>query len=585
MERNQGINMNLKSLKFALLSLPLLHYSAFSWSAEFAYGADIGWVSQLESEGITWVNDNGEQQDPLALLQEKGVNSVRLRVFVNPPENYYWYKDNTTWTMLGFTDKQSVISAAVRASSLGMRVMVDFHYSDVFADPAHQITPEAWSTYDEEQLIQAIYDHTSDVMQALQDHGVTPEWVQVGNEINPGILLPTGSTNNFSALTRFLNSGYDAVKAVSPTSKVITHLAHGANNSDSRYFFDNFLTTYQGKTDVIGFSIYPYWESTTIDQLKSSLVYNLTDMADRYGKEVMIVEVGDLEGAPNDSHHTLYQTIDAVKLVPDEKGIGVFYWEPAAHSSVLPDNYELGATTVYGNKTLQFTSALNAFNDYTNEGGSEQQYQVTFKVDMSGVSGSAYVTGSFSESDGWQIIPMSYEGNNVWSYTTTLPDGDIGAFYFLSDSSWTSRETVPTECALQYGTDRQYSIKDHQIVSATWGTCTSVAPGEQNPTGDEVLFKVNMANTSGAAYVTGSFTGTDSWNILPMAYEGNNIWSFRTQIDQGSVGAFYFLNANSWSARESIPQECALQWNVDRQYSISGSNNRYAFNWGSCNNF
>lgn len=577
--------MNLKLLKLTLLSLSLFHYSATSWSSEFAYGADIGWVSQLESEGVTWVDVNGNQQDPIALLKEKGVNSVRLRVFVNPPENFYWYKDNTTWTMLGFTDKQSVISAAVRASSLGMRVMVDFHYSDVFADPAHQITPDAWSSFDEDQLIQAIYDHTSDVMLALKEHGVIPEWVQVGNEINPGILLPTGSTNNFSALTRFLNSGYAAVKAVSPTSKVITHLAHGANNSDSRFFFDNFLTTYQGKTDVIGFSIYPYWESSTIDQLKPSLISNLNDMAERYGKEVMIVEVGGLEGNPNDSYHTLYQAIDAVNSVSDEKGIGVFYWEPAAHSSVLPDNYELGATAIYGEKTLQFTTALDAFNNYVNEGSSTEQYQVTFKVDMTGISGTAYITGSFSGSGDWQTLPMTHEGNNIWYYTTILQGGDTGAFYFLNSQSWSDRETVPSACALQYGTDRQYNITGHQIVSAIWGSCAPVETGDENPTGNEVLFKVDMTNTPGAAFITGSFTGVDSWSILPMEHEGNNIWSFRTQIEQGSVGAFYFLNANSWSSRESVPQECALQWNVDRQFEVTGSNNRYAYSWNSCDNF
>lgn len=331
-------------------------------ASSFAYGADIGWLQQLEDEGVRWLDDTDKLEDPLLILKNHGINSVRLRVFVNPSENYYWLKDGTTWTMLGYSDKEGVLAAAKRAQALGMRVMVNFHYSDVFADPGHQIKPIAWSNYSFNQLQTAVYDHTYDVMNTLKNNGIIPEWVQVGNEMNPGVLLPSGSTDNFNNLTALLNKGYDAVKAVSPSSKVVSHLAHGDNNSQFRWWFDNFFN-HGGKTDVIGVSFYPYWEGKPYWEVTDDLSSNLNDIATRYNKEVMVVEVGGDEDDPIDSYWTIYDTINVVKDVPNNKGIGVFYWEPAANASVLPDGYPLGATKEISNNILQFTIAIDAFQD------------------------------------------------------------------------------------------------------------------------------------------------------------------------------------------------------------------------------
>jgi len=335
-----------------------------AWAAPiFAYGADIGWVQQLEDEGVKWVDSSNVQQDPLQLLKNNGINSVRLRVFVNPDPSAYWNKDNITMTMLGYGDKASVVTAALRAQNMGMRVMVDFHYSDVFADPGHQIKPVAWQNYSVAQLTTAVYDHTFDVMTDLKAAGVIPEWVQVGNEMDPGIMLPEGGTNNFANLAQFLNAGYDAVKAVSASSKVVTHLAHGTDSAAAQWYFNNFITVHGGKTDVIGFSFYPHWEGEAYWDITDDLAYNLNYMAATYGKEVMVVEVGGLETNPTDSYWTIKDTIDLVKAVPNDKGIGVFYWEPAANSAVLPDGYPLGATTVVADGSLQFTIAMEAFRD------------------------------------------------------------------------------------------------------------------------------------------------------------------------------------------------------------------------------
>ncbi|MEH0834131.1 glycosyl hydrolase 53 family protein [Pectobacterium cacticida] len=373
----------------------------------FAYGADIGWVKQLEDRGVRWLDDAGSQRDVLQILRDHGINAVRLRVFVNPAANALWNSYKTTWTMLGYSDKNRVVEAALRAKAMGMRVMVDFHYSDVFADPARQQKPAAWANYNLRQLTSAVYNHTHEVMTTLVSAGVTPEWVQVGNEMNSGILLPEGSINRFADLTQLLNSGYDAVKAVSPSTKVISHLAHGNNNSNARWFFDNFLTKHGGKTDVIGFSFYPHWEGKNYWEITGDLANNLNDMARRYGKEVMVVEIGGLESKPEDSYWTVKNTIDLVKAVPGNKGIGVFYWEPAANANVLTDGYALGATKLVSANTLQFTRTVDAFAESQIHFIDGAQYKIVNRH-----SGKSLNIASGSLEDG---ATLEQYGDNNWS--------------------------------------------------------------------------------------------------------------------------------------------------------------------------
>ncbi|WP_088106001.1 glycosyl hydrolase 53 family protein [Halalkalibacter urbisdiaboli] len=153
-----------------------------------------------------------------------------------------------------------------------------------------------------------------------------------------------------------------SLKAVSPSSKVITHLAHGTKNSEFRWWFDSFFKE-GGKTDVIGASFYPYWEGKPYWELMDALSYNLNDMASRYNKNVMVVKVGGHENNPTDTYWTIYETINIVKAVPNGKGTGVFYWEPEAHSNVLPDSYSLGATSEVSTNVLQYTTAIDAFSD------------------------------------------------------------------------------------------------------------------------------------------------------------------------------------------------------------------------------
>lgn len=326
---------------------------------ELIKGADIGWVSQLEKEGIAWADENGQITDPLVLLKEKGITAVRLRVFVNPPSDFTWIKPDGTVCKLGYVDTKGLLYTAKRANELGMKILLVFHYSDHFADPSIQDVPEQWEGVTSAELEKYVYDYTEYIMTQLKNENIYPEWVQIGNEVSHGMLFPTGATTNgFEQLTKYLNSGYDAVKAVSPNSQVVTHLTHGGGIEHFEWFFSNFLTQCQGKTDIIGMSYYPYWMGANEIE---NMTYNLNQMATKYGKQVMICETGDYETDPVGTYTLLRQELNALKTVANNKAIGVFYWEPEANSSVLPDGYPLGATKVLRENVLQFTSALDAF--------------------------------------------------------------------------------------------------------------------------------------------------------------------------------------------------------------------------------
>ena len=313
---------------------------------EFAKGADVGWLPQMEATDYKFYDLDGKEKDCLQLLKDRGMNSIRLRVWVNPNDD----------KASGHCSKDETVAMALRAQKMGMRVMIDFHYSDSWADPAKQFKPKAWEKHSFPELLNDVYNHTFDVINALKTAGVTPEWVQIGNEIPGGMLWPEGSTDNWKQLGQLLNKGYDAVKAVDKKIKVIVHVDEGNNNAKFRKFFDN-ATEQKVRYDVIGLSYYPYWIKKDYTEVIADLQFNLNDMAKRYGKEVMIVEIGGEDDKVQNTYDLLATAIRAVKNVPNNKGIGVLYWEPQGARSW--SHYALSAWLENG----QPSPALDAFKE------------------------------------------------------------------------------------------------------------------------------------------------------------------------------------------------------------------------------
>lgn len=328
---------------------------------EMIYGVDLGWANQLESMGYRWLDGKGQETDLLAASAEFGVNAVRLRVFVNPPAEAIWKKREDETCMLGFCDAESVLEMSRRVKACGMKLMIDFHYSDHFADPVFQDIPDAWKGEDDRQLEQRVYEHTREVLQLLADHGIVPDWVQVGNEINHGILETRGSLEKSPAqMVRFLNAGYDAVKEVCPECQVVTHLASVCSEEECEPFWENFFEN-SGKTDIMGFSYYPYWEHFESDS--GRLAEYLKRYSAKYRKPVLIAEVGGLEDDEEGTYQIVKDCIEAMKTMEDQQELAVFYWEPEVASQVLPDHYPLGAAKLVAEKTLQYNRALAAYRD------------------------------------------------------------------------------------------------------------------------------------------------------------------------------------------------------------------------------
>ncbi len=180
--------------------------------------------------------------------------------------------------------------------------------------------------------------------------------MQIGNEIPGGMLWPDGSTNNWIQLGQLLNKGYDAVKAIDKNIKVIVHVDEGNNNAKFRTFFDN-ATAQKVRYDVIGMSYYPYWIKKNYTEVIANLEFNLNDMVKRYGKEVMIVEIGGEDNKVENTYQLLTTAIKAVKNVPDHKGLGVLYWEPEGARSW--SHYNLSAWQADGKPS----QALEAFKE------------------------------------------------------------------------------------------------------------------------------------------------------------------------------------------------------------------------------
>ena len=306
--------------------------------SNFAKGADVSWVTEMEGAGKKFYSSAGTEMECMALLKSIGLNTIRIRVWVNP---------SPAWN-----NAADVLVKALRAKNLGLRIMINFHYSDTWADPGHQTKPAAW-TGTLNNLLSAISTHTTDVLTQLKNNGITPEWVQVGNETNDGMLWPDGkastSMNNFAQM---VNAGYDAAKAVFPSTKVIVHVSNGYNNTLFRWLFDG-LKNNGGKFDVIGMSLYP--SAANWMAYNSDILSNMNDMVSRYNKEVMVVEVGMPWDNAAVCKSFLSDLITKTKAVNGGKGLGVLYWEPQAYGNWK--GYTLGAFDNSGKPTV----AMEAF--------------------------------------------------------------------------------------------------------------------------------------------------------------------------------------------------------------------------------
>lgn len=295
----------------------------------FWLGADISGTTELEARGVQLMNMRGEPRENTALMKELGLNAVRLRVWVNPRR--------------GFSGKDDVVKMALRAKEQGMALMIDFHYSDWWADPGKQNIPQAWLRMNYGQMKRALAAHTQEVLQALKEQGVEVRWVQVGNETTHGFLWPVGrAEENMKQYAGLTKAGYKAVKKVYPEAEVIIHLDGGCDPQRFNFVFDG-LRKYGCPWDIIGLSVYPYWDmeaklETSWEGSVRDFTANVRALYQKYHTPLMVVETGVEAKKPVEGKQIMAEIIRASKEDCDGRCLGVFYWAPE-----LEGHYPLGA--------------------------------------------------------------------------------------------------------------------------------------------------------------------------------------------------------------------------------------------------
>ena len=268
-------------------------------------GADISFLPELEAKGIHF-SDKGKEKDAMEILKDHGINYVRLRIFNDPAD------DSGYSPTKGFCDLQHTLQMAKRIKNAGLKFLLDFHYSDTWADPGKQYKPAAWKSLNFTGLTKALHDYTRDVMLALKQQNTLPDMVQTGNEINHGMVWPDARINNLDNLSMLLKAGISAVKEVAPSTIIMLHIALGGQHDESVFFIDNMIA--RGVPfDVIGLSYYPRWHGS-LDDLKN----NLTLLAKSYKQDIIVVEYSQLKKEVNDIAFNL----------PGDKGKGTCIWEP-----------------------------------------------------------------------------------------------------------------------------------------------------------------------------------------------------------------------------------------------------------------
>ena len=316
--------------------------------ADFVKGADVGHVTRMENEGKVFFNTT-DQQDLFTIMKERGINTIRIRVWVNSTGSFVYNSLN------------DVVAKAVRAKNAGMKVFIVFHYSDTWADPWHQSKPSAWSGYSFNDLKTAVSNHTTTTINALIANGVTPAYVEVGNEVDNGMLWPTGQipAGNMANFAGLYKAGYDAVKAINPAIKVMVHFSKGFDNDSCKNVL-NGLVANGAAFDVIGLSAYPSTGnfSTILTQTNA----NMQDLVATYNKDIMIAECGYLQSDPVTSRLMISTLLNDFSNLAGGKGIGVCYWEPQYYDRPPVNKSMFNATS------KSPTLAIDAFSLVKNPG-------------------------------------------------------------------------------------------------------------------------------------------------------------------------------------------------------------------------
>jgi arabinogalactan endo-1,4-beta-galactosidase len=317
--------MNMHTKTIAFCALMLSWSAAGARAADYAVGADLSFLKQNEDRGVVF-KDCGEAKPGLQIFKDHGYNWIRLRLFHTPTQ----LPNNLEYT----------IAMAKSAKVLGYKFLLDYHYSDTWADPGKQFIPKAWAGMTHPQLVQAVLDYTKQTIVAFREAGVLPDMVQVGNEISNGMLWPDGKLpanwDNLADLVKAGIAGVEAGAGELARPRIMIHIDKGGNQVFTKAWFDK-LNSYGVKYDVIGQSFYPWWHGS-LNDLRENLIFT----ANEYHKDIWVVEAAynwqpreylkkpaPFPESPEGQKEFLEEVNRAVQATPFGLGKGVFWWEAA----------------------------------------------------------------------------------------------------------------------------------------------------------------------------------------------------------------------------------------------------------------
>ena len=315
----------------------------------FIKGMDLSTLREVETCEGRFSDENGPG-GAMEILRRHGMDLVRLRLWNDP------YSETGEPYGAGTCDLETVMGLARRAKALGCQWMLDFHYSDFWADPGKQIIPKAWRGLDADGLEKAIGTYTREVLQKLTAQGLAPDMVSVGNELTNGLLWPVGRTDDMGHVARFVSAGLRAVREICPHAETVIHLDNGPDLGQYRAWFEGYYAAGGADFDVIGMSYYPFWNGPM-----EGLARSMADAVERFGKDVMVVETsmgftledygayeklapGERKGmaataklaagidypmTPQGQSDFIRDLAAAIKAVPEGRGRGFIWWEPA----------------------------------------------------------------------------------------------------------------------------------------------------------------------------------------------------------------------------------------------------------------
>ncbi len=321
---------------------------------KFIKGMDLSTLLELERCGAVYYDQDGKEKDLLSIMKDYDVDTIRIRLWNNP-----WSETGESYGA-GENDLPTSLATGKRVTEAGFGVLLNFHYSDFWADPGKQIKPKAWSSYGVEELEQAVYEYTLESTNTFLDAGVNITMIQVGNELSNGLLWPEGRVPNYDNIAAFVNAGIRAVRKSEEMHggkkiPVMIHLDNGGNNALYREWFDQFTGRCE-EFEIIGLSYYPFWHGTL-----AMLNDNMNDIAERYQKDLIVAEVSmgytmddykqyeklsDEERKGYATRPALVEKIEypmtkqgqcdfmkdflnRISHIKGKRGRGFFYWEPA----------------------------------------------------------------------------------------------------------------------------------------------------------------------------------------------------------------------------------------------------------------